>query len=316
MKIYFETSAVNAFAERHTIEDAVATRAFQSARGRSWHISPTTIWEILLTRDSTRKEYLIQICQHLFSARLMPSPEELVVDFIRQGCPVVEAPRLLESRTSLARTWKTLYDDPSQTFVYNREDLMRRVTALLPMSRLIRAVIKSRGSILASDCGIAGVDLTLEGLLRRTDLGSSNEAISSHQRTLFKLAIVFMLTCMCAEGTLNAEVYHEFWDTVGIDSTEDRIIYLLENHEPLVHRGPFIYMGMMALRQSSAPFSRGVYFDCLHSLCVPFVEIFLTNDKHFLEWREELSDHPLSERIRGYDEVLWTFHPMNLERNA
>ncbi len=36
---YFEPSAINAFAEGRTVQDAVATRAFQEVRGRRWVIS-------------------------------------------------------------------------------------------------------------------------------------------------------------------------------------------------------------------------------------------------------------------------------------
>lgn len=74
MRVYFETSAINFFAKKHTIDDAIATKAFQKIRGRVWCISPVTLWEIMLTANDSQKEDLIYFCQHLFDEELLPSP--------------------------------------------------------------------------------------------------------------------------------------------------------------------------------------------------------------------------------------------------
>src|SRR5687767_6928747 len=89
-RVYFETSALNAFAAKHTIQDAIATKAFQNIRGRGWYISPLVLWEILLTTDKLQRETLIFFAQHLFESDLLPSPEELIVRYIKSGCPAIE----------------------------------------------------------------------------------------------------------------------------------------------------------------------------------------------------------------------------------
>jgi hypothetical protein len=79
---YFETSAVNAFMEGRSVEDALATRQLQLTKGRDWCLSPVTLWEILMTSDEVRREQILYFCQHLFSQDLLPSPPELDISII------------------------------------------------------------------------------------------------------------------------------------------------------------------------------------------------------------------------------------------
>jgi hypothetical protein len=84
-RIYFETSALNSFKEKFGWEVALNTKAYQNFRGRGYFISPLVIFEVLTTKDASRREDLIFFAQHLFEATLLPSPEELIVNFIEGG---------------------------------------------------------------------------------------------------------------------------------------------------------------------------------------------------------------------------------------
>lgn len=308
MRVYFETSAINAFAKKHSIADAIATKAFQKARGRMWCISPITIWEILLTEDEHHKEDLIILCQHLFHEDLLPSPEELVVEFIKQGCPLAEKPRRLVSKTALAAVWKDICTDKRKTFVYDKQELRRRVDFFVPLTRLVRRVVKSQNAVLLPDDETVGTDLTLEGLLKSLSFVRKAKRISTEQRKLWKLAILYIMFVLCAEASFNNEITKEFWGKIGIDTTLDRILYILRNYEILVHRGPFLEMAIMTLRQSKHRFSRGVLFDSLHSLYLPFVDLFLTNDNHFVRMREDIGHHPNAYKIFKMTELEWVYH--------
>jgi hypothetical protein len=52
-----------------------------------------TIGEILLTSAEERREILIAFLQRACSPRLLPSPSELAIAYIKAGCPVKEPRR-------------------------------------------------------------------------------------------------------------------------------------------------------------------------------------------------------------------------------
>ena len=114
---YFETSAVNFFAQDRNVQDAIATKAFQNVKGRKWVISPVTLWEILLTGDESKKENLLYFSQNLFDRELLPAPEELIIDYIMNNFPLVEQPRDLISKSNIANVWRDIVDIPDKTFI-------------------------------------------------------------------------------------------------------------------------------------------------------------------------------------------------------
>jgi len=50
-------------------------------------------------------------------------------------------------------------------------------------------------------------------------------------------------------------------------------------------------MGYITQAQLRSEFSRGLWFERLHSVYLSYVELFLTSDAHFSALREDLS-HP------------------------
>ena len=72
-RFYFETSALNAFADGRSVQDAIATKAFQNLKGRGFYLSPVVLWEVLLTSDEIARERLINFAQHLFEPDLLRS---------------------------------------------------------------------------------------------------------------------------------------------------------------------------------------------------------------------------------------------------
>ncbi len=162
---YFETSAVNYMTDRFSIGDAIATKAFQEVRGRKWIISPVAIWEILLTTDDVRKEELIYFSQHLFHEKLMPSPEEMVIKYIEQGCPLIEKKRPLISESSLAKTWNDLCDTPQKTFIYDKENLKKKNKIIVDINKTLHVITKSRDIITNLEDPIIGFDISLERMV-------------------------------------------------------------------------------------------------------------------------------------------------------
>jgi hypothetical protein len=107
-RIYFETSAVNELSRVLSKESASRLRIDLAKRNMYWHISPIVLWELMLTRDQLVREHVIMIGQILFAPTLLPSPEELIVSYIKSGCPVVELFYNLESCGEFAYHWKEI----------------------------------------------------------------------------------------------------------------------------------------------------------------------------------------------------------------
>lgn len=307
MRIYFETSAVNWFFNGRTVGDAIATKSFQNVRGKYWWISPVTLWEILLTSDDTYKNEIIFFCQHLFEATLLPSPEELIVDFIRQGCPTVEMPRQMASRSQIAITWKDLCKNKAKVFSYDKDELKNRIQLISSFTKLLHKVVRGEKVCLLPKAETDGIDITLEGFVNRLSFVKNGEIVSGFEKKLYKLSIFYIMFVLCSEIGLQNDPIKEFWKAVGIKRTIDRIHYTFSKYEVLVHRGPFVEMALMTLCQSTQKFSRGMFFDSLHSLYLPYVDVFLTNDTHFKNM-ENMKYHPEGHRVHKIDEVPFSTH--------
>ena len=92
MIIYFDTSAVNWLFDNilKRPEDVVATKKLQIQKGRRWMISSVVLDEILGTKDLLRREKLIYFSQNLFDRELMPSPSEIIFNYVENKFPKTE----------------------------------------------------------------------------------------------------------------------------------------------------------------------------------------------------------------------------------
>jgi hypothetical protein len=308
MICYFDTSAINYVHKRLSINDASATKAFQNLRGRKWVLSPVNIWEILLTNDDEKKEKIIHFCQHLFHEELLPSPEELLIAYIQQGCPEIEPARKLQSSSPLAKTWRDLCAIPVKTFIYDKEDLKRRTKILARVSKDLHRLTKNADVLLSPYGTDIETAITLEGIVNNLPRGKSGEFIDIEKKKLYKISIFYLMFVLCAEGGLDPVPIKGFWRALGIQKTRERIKYALENLETLVHRGPMAQMAYMTLVQASDKFSRGLFWDSLHSTYLTYVDYFWTEDEHFLVMKRELPWHPNSCKISKLSEAEWSFH--------
>ena len=301
MVVYFETSAVNEFSDRFSIEDAIATKTFQKVRNRSWCISPVVLWEIMLTADDIKKEKLIYFSQHLFEDELLPTPEELIIDYIQQGCPSSEVARTLVSKSTIAGVWRDLCSDPNRTIVYDKQEWKQRARVITPILRALHRVIRNENIVLTPYDETLGPDITLESLLNQSALPTHRK--TGPEKKLYKLSIFYILFVLCAEVGFENQTIKAWWRQIGVDKTLDRIMFILREYEALVHRGPFITMALMACHQTSHKFSRGIFFDSLHGLYLPYIDLFLTDDSHFTGLRSELGSHAHSGKIVRLDEL-------------
>ncbi len=308
---YLETSAINEFVKSHSIKDTLATKQFQLNKGRDWRLSPVTLWEILMTSNEKQRDNLIHYCQCLFSKELLPSVGELIIPYIEQGMPKVEEHRKLVSNTVLADVWRDLVDDRNSSFSFDHKELKSKVKLIQSMSKDIHKLINNSDVVVSSNESFVGADLLLSHLVNELPFIKEGEPVTKEDRIFYKVSLYYILNLLCAEIDLDNKVIKDFWLKKGIDSTIDRIFYVVRELPELVHRGPFCLMAYMAISQATEKYSRGVWYDSLHSIYLSYVDKIFTNDDHFQGLRDVIPEHILEMKIHHMDEVIISHHPLN-----
>lgn len=308
---YLETSAINEFVKSHSIEDALATKQLQLNKGRDWRLSPVTLWEILMTTNEEKRDNLIHYCQCLFSKELLPSVGELIIPYIEQGMPKCEKHRKLVSNTRLAEVWRNLVDDRNSSFSFDHNELKSKVKLIQSTSKDIHKLINSGDIVVDSKASFVGTDCYLSHLVNELPFIKSGEPVTKRERIFYKVSLYYILHILCAEIDLDNKMIQEFWSKKGIDSTIDRIYYVVRELPELVHRGPFCLMAYMSIAQATEKYSRGVWYDSLHSIYLSYVDKIFTNDDHFQGLRNVIPEYILKQKIHHLNEVTVTHHKID-----
>jgi len=291
---YIETSAVNYLQSHHVGPDGIgtlATRALQEEKGRRWCISPVTIWEIIQTSNDSRREELIDFSQHIFSRELLVSPEDLIIEFITQGMPLKEPRRDLVSSSELGNVWTDIVDNPRKTLQFDKSVVRDRANFLKSFSKNIHLIDRDKDKLVLSESLHAHLDVTLASLVETASAHAGRGPLDESSLRFHKIVMFYITTILCAGMGFDNESVERFWSKIGIDETTDRFMYVVTKLPDILFRGPFVLMGYMTQAQLRSGFSRGLWFDCLHSVYLSYVEFFITSDGHFKELREDL-DHP------------------------
>lgn len=305
--IYWETSAVNYMADNFGWNDAIATKGLQKVKRNRYYLSPVTIWEILLTTDELRKEQIIFYSQHLFHEKLISFPSELIINYIKQGCPLYERKYDFHSKLPMAKTWENLCTDTRLTFTYEKDKLKEISKLVQKTSKQLSKIINRIILDIHSKDQEYQYQLLLE--VYHKSLKDPKRSADIDSVKIQKIAMLFILYILCLEIDLDNSAINEFWKQKGIHKTFSRFEYLLHNYEILIYRGPFAEMALMAYIQISNGIksNRGLFFDCLHCIYLPYVDFFITKDDHFKRLREN-SNHILFSRIVHINELKIVTH--------
>lgn len=308
LRIYFETSALNRFAATHNIQDAIATKAFQNARGRGWYLSPVVLWEILLTSKEDHREKIIHFAQHLFEPDLLPSPEELAIRYIEEGCPVEEKEYHLSSKGLFSAAWRDICAIKEQTLIYDPDAIAIKTRALREIGRLLHEFFKFGAIDISEQPGLVGLQVSIQQLLQRFNLiPEEHKEIPAAVRH-YRLVAFYILLILCAGASIEREIVEDFWRKRSINRMDERIEYIFSRHPELIRRGPFQQIAFMTGFQSAHKFSRGVYFDSLHTVYSVYSDLMISADGHFRMFRDELiEDFPFLEKIQHYDEIEFIY---------
>lgn len=304
---YFETSAINWLEDNLTAQDAIATKAFQNVRGREWVISPVCMWEILLTGDELLRDKLIFSSQLLFDSEMLPSPEEILIDFINKGFPKKETARLSPGSCEVCNTWRNISGKTDRTFVIDREKLTALTKELRKINKLLDKVLRDKDVPIFGEGDEPAVKDSLEAAYNKLEFDGKERASPENTR-IYKVALFYILMLLCAGIGLNRRIIDEYWAQYGLNGLNERFDYALGNFQPLVYRGPLALLAMMTVSQAKTKPSRGVYFDSLHAMYSAYSHRFFTADSHFVELREMIGEHPISNKIQHIDEVELQYH--------
>lgn len=295
----------------HSVEDALATKQYQLTKGRDWRLSSVTLLEILMTSDEVQREKMIYFCQHLFGRELLPSPSELIIPYIVQGMPKIEQKRELISYSQFAKVWRDLVDNRNKTFILDNNELKKRVKLVQKQTKDIHDLIKNRDILISSDETFTGLDISLNSLINELSFIKADKLISSDQLLVYKVALYYIMHILCAEADFDNEPIKSFWAHLNINSTIDRVFYVLKELPDLVHRGPFVIMAYMTISQASGKYPRGVWFDSLHSMYMTYADKIFTTDAHFQGLRDLIPEPILQQKIHHMNEVEITHHVWN-----
>lgn len=290
----------------------MVTRPLQEVRGRKWLISPVVIAELLLNSNDERREELVTLSQLLFHRELLPSPEEFLIRYVDDGCPMIERPRPLISTSSLAAVWRDLCEIPEKTFVFSKEAQRKRALGIAGLTKDLHRVTRDRPIALSQYGSDIGIDLTLSQLARTLRPPSPDPDTSEEHLVIRKLGIFYTLLVLCAGLGPDPETIERWWRSKGISGVLDRLFYLLRYHEEVTYRGPIAWMAHMTEVQCRSKYSRGIYWDSLHSMYVTYVDRFFSEDGHFRDLSESVDGHLNAFRFARLSEMDWTFHTRSI----
>lgn len=302
---YIETSAINYLADISTLQDAIATRKFHANKNSWWAVSVVSIWEVLLNSSQERREDLIMYMQRAFHNKLLISPSEIVVNFIRNGCPVHEKQYSVITKQDLGRIWTDICEIHDKTLILDYTQLRANTEIVRKffrrIDRICAEIIDEKASNYELKQGVDEIYLNLNFI--------EGKELSEDQQRIYKLSILFILAILVIGITLDNGVVEEFWEEKGISSSEGRVHFLFTNYEVLVHRGPFLEMAFMAYNQivdDGKSVNRGIFWDALHSLYLPYVDFLLTKDMHFKNLKDRML-HPNYSKIVYLEDgtIVW-----------
>lgn len=306
-RIYFETSALNAIAEGRDAQDAVATKALQNLKGRGLYLSPVVLWELMLTSDKIKREALILFAQHLFEPDLLPSPEELIVNYVISGCPAIESEYPLISKGSFSAAWRDICLIKEKTLIFDEQLLRDKTSILRDSARLFHEFTSFNAIDISAKPGIAGLQVSIQQVLDRhavipAALREDPEAVRHLRLVAFFVVLVF-----CMGASIDQVVVENFWLTVGARTMLERIDITFSSFRQLILRGPFHQIAHMANLQGANKFSRGVYFDSLHTVYSIYADMLISADEHFRTFRRCIGEFlPYTDKICHYDELQFT----------
>jgi len=293
---YFETSAVNSLYHIFSNDNrfsSVETKKLQISKGRKWYISSATLWEIFNTKDKKSRYDLFDFCRCLFYDQLIACPEEIVINYIKTGCPVIEKPYNLDSSNAalFSKEWKQACEEMRYFFEPDHEQLHSYTDTMQFLGKYLHKKqngyeLKGYKELIDHSYHLLGIRLEslMDKLMQEFD--NLTDEIKQYVAIVFHIALIIF----CYGITINKQIVEDYWNSMGILKPISRIEWLVENSISVFFRGPLSNIAKMIILQANGKYSRGLFIDSLHSVYFTYVDKYFTSDDHFIEFKNKVAD--------------------------
>jgi len=304
-RIYFETSGVNyLFDKVFSSPDfgSLATKKLQIEKGRKWQISNVTLWEIFLTKSEDRRYDLFDFSRCLFYDTLICSPEEIIINYIKSGCPVVETQYELDSKGLFSKEWTlackdfdyAFQKDFDYAFQPDREQLEDFTSHLRFMGDYF--VKTKKGYTLKSYQSLDKVSHKINGAflkyIHEKIQKLYGSPIDDEAKNYIAYSMQIVMIILCYGIGFDQQIIERFWNCERKIEPLERLEITVNKFPDIFFRGPLANITKMIILQSNNKTGRGLYFDSLQSIYITYSDLFVTNDDHFLKYKEENKTDP------------------------
>jgi len=280
---YFETSGFNYLLNSIDFGSFLNTRELQHLRGRQLYMSPITLWELMLTSDDVKSDFLVFSAQNLFSEKMLATPTELMTRYLRNSYPANKVGYDIYTDLEIGQIWSRMTTDNSARVQYNKLELKKKTSILRQISRNLSSIIfnnvNPKNDLLFSISKIVTVHyecLRADGFLPKSS--KYDEAV------FFKLVVLFAMLFFVLRIDFDSNVIVDFWNEEGVNPEDSTKIltHLFENYPEILKRGPLLEMAIMAYNQVKlCDTNRGLLLDSYHMVYAPYVDFIVTGDDGF-----------------------------------
>ena len=265
--------------------------------------------KIFKTKNEKKRYELFDFCRCLFYDHLIKCPEEIIINFIKSGCPSVEKPYNLDSSDLglFANEWRNACKDIRFVFQPDEKQLNDRTNALQFFGKYLYKKQKGyelKGYPELIDQSYQLLGIRLESLLKK--LFDEFDNLTEEKKQFVSVVFHVALITICYGITLDQQIIESYWNSIGISKPISRIEYLVENSISLFFRGPVANIAKMMALQSNGKYGRGVFFDSMHSAYITYSELYFTADDHFINFRNEIADPNMLKIVHTKDMVFET----------
>jgi len=313
MRLYFETSAVNYLANvvfSNPSFGSLSTKKFQNQKGNKWQISNITLWEIFLTKNAERRYHLFDLARCLFYDKLISSPEEIIINYIKSGCPKYEKKYELESRGTFSNEWTKACKNLDYIFQPDREQLNQLTDHFRFFGEYFGKSFKgfylmpvAHTDEVTQKIGEAFLEASYDKLLKIAG-NTTDETLKRY----IKYSMQVVMLILCYGIGVDHSAIESFWNQERDIEPLERLKESIKKYPKIFFRGPIASITKMILLQSKNNGSRGLYFDSLQSIYITYSDLFITDDKHFLRFRDDNRNDPNMSKIISIRDINF-FNP-------
>lgn len=301
-RIYFETSSVNYLSDlifSNPNFGSISTKKLQIEKGRKWQISNVTLWEIFLTKDENRRYDLFDLSRCLFYDTLICSPEEIIINYIKSGCPKIEKQYELDSKALFSKEWTLACKNLDYAFQPDRELLESFTNHFRFLGEYF--VKTSKGyklnSIRQLDEVSSKISSSYLKYIYDRILKQCTNEINDEIRNYVGYSMQVVMIVLCFGIGYDHQTIEKFWNIDKSIEPLERLEICVDRFPEIFFRGPLSNITKMILLQSKNKTGRGMYFDSLQSIYTTYSDMFITNDEHFLKYRDENKNDPNMQKI-------------------